>query len=71
MTDDIVTDAYGRYEKRFPNEEASTNGCVALAGPAAPGQRRTLIAYHIASAPQASIPDATMPRARDLRGFTP
>ena len=70
-TDDIVTDAYGRYEKWFPDEEANTNGCVALAGPAAPGQRRTLIAYHIASAPQASIPDAAMPRAEDLRGFTP
>ncbi len=69
--DDIVTDAYGRYEKRFPHAEANTAGCVALAGPAAPGQRRTLIAYHIASAPQASIPDAAMPRAEDLRGAIP
>lgn len=69
--DDIVTDAHGRYEKRFPGAEANTAGCVALTGPAAPGQRRTLLAYHIASAPQSTIPDAAMPRAEDLRGATP
>jgi hypothetical protein len=68
---DIVTDARGFYEKRWPNGDELAAGCVALIGPAAPGQRPTVLAYHVASAPQPAIPDAAMPRPEDLRGYQP
>ncbi|HWG98697.1 MAG TPA: hypothetical protein VNV66_05085 [Pilimelia sp.] len=68
---DIVTDARGRYEKRWPTGETSAAGCVALIGPASPEQRPTLLAYHIGWAPTPSIPDAAMLQPEDLGGATP
>ena len=68
---DIVTDARGRYEKRWPNGDKAAAGCVALISPAAGKQRPTLLAYHVASAPRQSIPDAAMLQAQDLRGAVP
>jgi hypothetical protein len=65
---DIVTDARGRYQKRWPNGDPAAAGCVALIGPAAPGQRPPLLVYHVASAPQPAIPDAAMLQPEDLRG---
>jgi hypothetical protein len=67
-TNDIVTDRRGYYEKRWPNGEPLAAGCVALVGPAAPGQRPTLLVYHIAWAPQPAIPDAALLQPADLRG---
>jgi hypothetical protein len=68
---DIVTDARGRYEKRWPAAGPGTAGCVALIRPAAPGQRPTLVAYRLAPAPQESIPDEAMLQPDDLHGATP
>jgi hypothetical protein len=68
---DIVTDARGYYQKRWRNGETAAAGCVALIGAAAPKQRPTLLAYHVASAPQPSIPAAALLQPEDLRGATP
>jgi hypothetical protein len=68
---DIVTNARGYYEKRWPNGDVAAAGCVALIRPAAPGQRPTVLAYHVASAPQPAIPDTAMLQSEDLRGATP
>ena len=67
----IVTDARGRYEKRWPAGGPGDAGCVALTRPAAPGQLPTLLAYHVAKAPVPSIPDAAMLQPADLRGAIP
>lgn len=68
---DIATDANGHYEKRWENGDNLAAGCVALIARAAPGQRPTLLAYHVASAPLPAIPDAAMLQPADLRGATP
>jgi hypothetical protein len=64
----IVTDARGNYEKRFPNRGAGEAGCVALIGPAARNQRPAILAYRIASAPAHSVPAAAMLQPADLNG---
>ena len=68
---DIVTDARGRYERRWPNGDTGAWACVALIRPAAPKQRPTVLAYHVASAPRQAIPDAALLQPADLRGATP
>jgi hypothetical protein len=65
---DIVTDAQGRYEKRWPNGGAAAAGCVALIGRAARDQRPTVLAYRLASAPTYSVPAAAMLQPADLGG---
>jgi hypothetical protein len=67
----IVTDARGHYEQRWTNGDTGAWACVALIGRAAPAQRPTVLAYHVASAPQPAIPDAAMLQPADLRGATP
>jgi hypothetical protein len=67
---DIVTDAGGRYERRWADGDTGAWACVALIGRTAPRQRPTVLAYHVASAPQPAIPDAAMLQPADLRGAT-
>jgi hypothetical protein len=67
-TNDIVTDARGNYEKRFPYGEQAAAGCVALIGPAARHQRPAMLVYRIASAPAYSVPAAAMLQPADLNG---
>jgi hypothetical protein len=67
----IVTDARGRYQQRFTNGEPVGWACVALIGRATAPQRPTVLAYHLASAPQPTIPDAALLQPADLGGSTP
>jgi hypothetical protein len=64
----IVTDAQGRYEKRWPQGDEAAAGCVALIGRAARNQRPTLLTYRVASAPKYSVPAAAMLQPADLGG---
>jgi hypothetical protein len=67
-TNNVVTDARGNYEKRFPHGGEAAAGCVALTGRAARNQRPAIIAYRIASAPAYAVPAAAMLQPADLRG---
>jgi hypothetical protein len=67
-TDNVVTDARGTFEKRFPGGGEGAAGCVALIGPAARHQRPALLAYRIASAPAHAVPAAAMLQPEDLNG---
>ena len=66
----IVTDARGYYERRWTTGDPGAFACVALIRPSASPQRPTVLAYHVASAPKLTIPDAAMLQPADLRGAT-
>ena len=65
---DIVTDARGRYSKRWPAGGEAAAGCVALTGRAARHQPLTVLVYRLGSAPTYAVPAAAMLQPADLGG---